>query len=102
MKAERVTKTNHPKYRNLAIALVLPVTLAACSTPFGIDNDPRRVVADENEITIRARGWYAPDPVAETHCAQYAKRAVYGGFSRIETNSDLKLHYYRCEDTRQE
>lgn len=74
----------------------------ACSTPFGIDNDPRVIVGDANEITIRARGWYAPDPVAETHCAEYAKRAVYGGFSRIETNSDLKLHYYRCEDLRQE
>jgi len=67
----------------------------ACTSTAG-SQKPVFVTQSEQEVSIAHTGWFAPRPMAQSHCQQFGKSAVYRGYIRISAMSDRKIHYYDC------
>ena len=77
------------------VASLCILILTGCSGATG-GQKPKFVNKSEREVSISHSGWIAPRPMAESHCQQFGKTAVYKGFIRIREGSDRKIHYYDC------
>ena len=59
--------------------------------------DAEIVSGGPNDVSIRTWGWTRPDKVADEHCRNHDKRAVFESELRIGGEyTDKRLHFYRC------
>jgi len=75
-----------------ALAMAL-FAVAACAKPL---SSPEVIGGGEQTVSIKAGQWSNVDAVANRHCANYGKRAIPKGRTRLSGTELTNIYIYDC------
>jgi len=86
-----------PRRFTQALAGLCKLGMTACSGATG-GTKPKFANKNEHEVSVIHTGWTIPraQALADSHCEQFGKSAVYKGAIRISELSDRQIYYFDC------